>query len=215
MKLLLSSLFAVFAVVSSQTAPSQFERDFYQALKQLRIKGYTCPNGQTFPPNANVFAFDCRLWRAATNFAKDMATKNYFSHTSLDGKSPIDRMQAVGIAGSSENIAAGQNTPQAALDALKASPNHCPNMLDPGLNRVGTGFFQNPKSTYKSYWVQNFATDNSACDISCNPPDANANCIGPCVDFNEGCKAYQGYAGSVYCNQGWASTQCKKTCQLC
>jgi uncharacterized protein YkwD len=200
--------------------PTAEEIQLYKLTKQLRRQGFTCPDGTKFPPNPNTFAYDCRIGLAAHNYAQYMGDNNFFGHIDKNGKSPCDRTTATGLSACGENIAAGQNSPQAAIDAWKGSKNHCPNMMDPKVNRIGLGYYYAPSSTYKYYWVQNMGTDNYRTDISCNPPDAsdaNNLPIAPsCRDNNEqGCKAYQGYAGSQYCNQGWASTECKKTCGIC
>ena len=209
----------VSAFNSNINSPSNEEITHYFLLKELRSKGFTCPNGQTFPPNNKPFAFDCRPWRAATNYAKYMGDNNYFGHVDLQGKDPCDRTVATGLIACSENIAAGQNSAKAALDAFKGSTHHCPNMMDPALNRIGVGYYYAPSSSYKYYWVQNMGTDDFRGDISCNPPnprDTENLPVGEsCRDYNEKCKSFQGYAGTSYCDDRWASTQCKKTCGLC
>ena len=204
---------------SGQGSPSDLEIQHYFLLKQLRATGFTCPNGQTFPPNTNPFAFDCRIWRAATSYAQYMGNNNFFGHIDKEGHDPCYRTTATGLIACSENIAAGQNSAQAALDAFKGSTQHCPNMMNPKLNRIGVGYYYAPSSTYKYYWVQNMGTDNYRGDITCNPPNSQDTINLPigdsCRDNNDNCKSYQGYAGSEYCNQPWPSSQCKKTCGFC
>lgn len=209
-----SLLLLLVAAASAQPSPQELEH--FRLLKALRAKGFTCPNGQTFPPNAADFSFDCRAWSAARAHSEDMAARGYFSHVNPEGKDPCERTRARGLQACSENIAAGQATPQAALDAFKASANHCPNMLDPALNRVGVGFASRPGTKYTHYWTQAMGTDGSL-DASCvggapAPPPG-------CRDTNSNCAAFKGYAGTQWCSPGsqggWAATNCPKTCGLC
>ena len=200
-------------------SPSKAEVDHYNALVALRRAGATCPNGQSFPPNSKVFAFDCRLWRAARAHSQDMATKNYFDHVTPDGRDPCAQTKAFGLQACSQNIAGGQATALDALNALKASPHHCPNMMDPALTRIGVGFFSTSSSTYKNYWTQNMGADACPVDQSCSPPGVGAYAqpapCDSCRDFSDGCKNYQGYAGSSHCSETWPREQCPKTCGFC
>ena len=184
-------------------AQSPPELQHYQLLKSLREQGFTCPSGQRFPPNAGPFLFDCRAWKAARAHAEDMAARRYFGHVSPEGRNPCDRSRFC-----SENIAAGQATPQAALDAWKGSARHCTNMMDPKLNRFGVGYVGKPGTPYTHYWVQNMGTSDSF-DGSCmgGPTAAPA-----CEDLNAACASYRGYAGSQWCNETWPKGQCPKTC---
>jgi len=89
----------------------------------------------------------------AEKHSQDMATRNYFSHQGLDGSQPWDRMRAEGYVYSraAENIAFGQPTPQAVVDAWMNSPGHRQNILDPNLKEIGVGY-------YNAYWTQDFGT---------------------------------------------------------
>ncbi|OYV66654.1 MAG: hypothetical protein B7Z74_10760 [Deltaproteobacteria bacterium 21-66-5] len=143
-----------------------------------------------------------------------MAARKYFAHVSPEGVDPCARTSAQGIMACSENIAAGQATAQAALDAFKASEEHCPNMLDPRLNRIGVGYTNRPGTPYTHYWVEDMATESSL-DQSCM---GGAAAVQSCEDRNAGCAAYKGYAGTEWCGDaqgGWAKTNCPKTCGLC
>jgi hypothetical protein len=209
---------ALLAAAGAQPAAQEVEH--YRLLKQLRRQGFTCPNGQSFPPNAGLFAFDCRAWKAARAHSADMASRSYFSHVTPEGLDPCARTRAAGLQACSENLAAGQATAQSALDAFKASANHCPNMMDPSLNRVGIGYANAGASQYKHYWTQAMGSDDGAIDVSCSPPDAGENPKGQgaassCRDFNPNCARFQGYAGTPHCQTEWTRTQCPKTCGHC
>lgn len=192
-------------VIALGQSPQELQH--YELLRSLRATGFTCPGGRSFPPNNGEFLLDCRAWRAARAHAEDMANRRYFSHVSPEGKNPCDRSSLF----CSENIAAGQATPQAALDAWKASANHCPNMMDPKLNRIGVGYANRPGSPYVHYWVQQMGSTSSL-DRSCagGPPAGRV-----CEDLNAACSSYRGYAGSQWCNDTWPKSQCPKTCGHC
>ena len=98
---------------------------------------------------------DERLVAAATAHSADMAASNYFSHTSLDGRTPWDRMQAAGYdAGSGENIAAGQQDAAAVMDSWMQSPGHRANILSCDSTATGLGVVRG--GSYGLYWTQVF-----------------------------------------------------------
>ncbi|GAA4200589.1 hypothetical protein GCM10022220_05260 [Actinocatenispora rupis] len=99
--------------------------------------------------------YDSRLAAAARAHSDDMATRNYFDHTSPDGVTPWDRAKAVGYTDpSAENIAAGQATPAAVVRAWLASPGHRANILNCASHASGIGFATGGK--YHYYWTQLF-----------------------------------------------------------
>lgn len=101
---------------------------------------------------------DSRLTTAARLHSEDMALRNYFSHTSLDGRSPWDRIQAQGYtAGSGENIAAGYATPAAVMDAWMKSSGHRANILNCASRAIGVGLGRG--GSYGTYWTQDFGRE--------------------------------------------------------
>lgn len=84
--------------------------------------------------------------------AEDMVNNNYFSHYSLDGRSPADRLRAAGVTFSTwgENIAWGYTSPTSVMSAWMNSSGHRANILNSGFRRIGIGY-------YRNYWVQVFA----------------------------------------------------------
>ncbi len=98
------------------------------------------------------------LTRAAQGHSEDMAARNYFEHTNLDGLSPFDRMKAAGYSYrmAAENIAAGQRTPQAVVTGWMNSSGHRANILNCGLSEIGVGVAKGGR--YGIYWTQNFGT---------------------------------------------------------
>ena len=89
-----------------------------------------------------------RLSVAARRHAQDMAAKNYFDHTSLDGSSFVDRIRRAGYMRGArrwavaENIAwgsGGQATPRAIGRAWMKSPGHRANLLSSSYREIGVG----------------------------------------------------------------------------
>ncbi|WP_326701981.1 sigma-70 family RNA polymerase sigma factor [Streptomyces cyaneofuscatus] len=81
------------------------------------------------------------LATAAQRHSADMASKDYFSHTSPDGTDPGDRITAAGYRWSTygENIAKGQRTPADVMQAWMDSPGHRANILNCSFKEMGIG----------------------------------------------------------------------------
>jgi uncharacterized protein YkwD len=100
---------------------------------------------------------DAQLATAARLHSEDMARQDYFSHTSLDGRSPWDRIRAQGYAyGSAENIAAGYPTPAAVMTGWMNSPGHKANILNCANKALGVGIGHG--GSYGIYWTQDFGS---------------------------------------------------------
>lgn len=99
---------------------------------------------------------DSRLATAAQAHSADMAAQNYFSHTSLDGRTFDARIHAAGFPGGSiaENIAAGNSTPAATMEQWMNSAGHRANILNCSYNRLGVGYAEG--GSYRYYWTQDF-----------------------------------------------------------
>lgn len=93
----------------------------------------------------------------ARKHSQDMAERGFFSHTNPDGQSPFDRIKAAGIDYkiAAENIAAGQATPEAAMQSWINSEGHRENIMRADLKELGVGIARGGK--YGIYWTQNFA----------------------------------------------------------
>lgn len=96
---------------------------------------------------------------SSRDHSKDMAINNYFNHKSLSGLLPWDRMEAKGInaKAQAENIAAGYYSSTAVTIAWWNSLDHRANMLGDYIN-LGVGAHYYEKSTYKTYFTQDFFT---------------------------------------------------------
>ena len=97
---------------------------------------------------------DDRLVEAAQAHSDDMAARNYFSHTSPEGEGPGDRADDAGYPWwSGENIARGQRTAEAVVDAWMNSEGHRANILNCGSVAIGMGVTDSSRGLY---WTQLF-----------------------------------------------------------
>jgi hypothetical protein len=103
-------------------------------------------------------SYDHQLAAAARGHSEDMGAQDYFSHTSLDGRTVPDRITAAGYSYNTygENIAGGQPTPEDVIDAWMSSSGHRANILNSNFCDIGVGYAYQAGSTYRHYWTQNF-----------------------------------------------------------
>ena len=82
-----------------------------------------------------------------------MKNNNYFSHTSPTYGSPFDMMKQFGISykTAGENIAKGQKTPEAVVNAWMNSEGHRSNILNANYTQMGLGY-----TNGTVYWCQMF-----------------------------------------------------------
>jgi uncharacterized protein YkwD len=133
-----------------------------------------CPGEQSAPTAANMaqvsdavfcltnqirtsyglpaFRRDARLDTAARMYSEDMASRNFFGHTSPEGSSPTDRAAAQGYPSQvGENIAYGYPTARDVVLGWMSSTGHCQNILGEARD-IGVGT-ANPS---KPYYTQDF-----------------------------------------------------------
>lgn len=101
---------------------------------------------------------DKNLMKFARQKAQDMADNNYFNHISPNLGAPVDVVKSNNISFNcvSENISAGQKTPQSVVEAWLNSPTHRENLLNPELKYIGVGMGINSNSKFHYYWSQQF-----------------------------------------------------------
>jgi uncharacterized protein YkwD len=146
-------------VVTGVAAPScglaNFDSELLQRVNARRASGGSCGSRGTFA-TSGALQWNLALTQAAAGHSQDMATLDYFSHTSADGRTPDQRISAAGYAWHAygENIAAGYPTVQAVVDAWLASDGHCANIMNPGLRDIGVACVPGTgTSTYSNYWT--------------------------------------------------------------
>ncbi len=115
-------------------------------------------NARRVKAGCKAVSLDPRLTAAAAGHAQDMAMNDFFGHTSPDGRTFVDRVKAAGYpTPRSENIAAGQPTVAAVMDAWMGSAGHRANILDCSATAMGAASAQG--GTYGIYWVQDFGRE--------------------------------------------------------
>ena len=137
----------------------EMEQEVLELVNDVRSKGATC--GDVYKPPVQELEWNEQLRNAAEGHSRDMADKNYFSHTSPDGKSFVDRINRAGYTGYrtvGENIAAGYGTAASVMEGWMRSPGHCNNIMNPAFREMGVGYAYNSGSQYKQYWTQNFGS---------------------------------------------------------
>lgn len=125
-----------------------------QLVNQARAQARNC--GATSFAAAPALTLNAQLGQAAQGHASDMAAKSYFSHTSQDGRTFVQRISATGYAFRTigENIAAGQSTAQQVVAGWLQSEGHCRNIMNPSFRELGVGYAAG--GSYGHYWVQDF-----------------------------------------------------------
>lgn len=119
-----------------------YENEVIRLVNEIRVK-----NG------LKALTADWELSRVARYKSQDMKDNKYFSHTSPVYGSPFDMIKNFGISyrTAGENIAKGQSTPQAVVNAWMNSSGHRANILNSSYTRIGVGYVAEGK-----YWTQMF-----------------------------------------------------------
>lgn len=104
---------------------------------------------------ARPLAWNGALASAASKHSADMARRNYFDHSSPEGKRARQRVEAERydwrVVG--ENIAGGDTSVNAVMDGWIASSEHCRNIMDPAFAEVGVACVQRNGTAWGTYWT--------------------------------------------------------------
>ena len=119
-----------------------YEKEVVRLVNEIRVK-----NG------LKELTYDWELSRVARYKSQDMKDNGYFSHTSPVYGSPFQMMKSFGISyrSAGENIARGQATPQAVVNAWMNSSGHRANILNSSFTHIGVGYVSSG-----NYWTQMF-----------------------------------------------------------
>ncbi|WP_214414893.1 CAP domain-containing protein [Sphaerisporangium fuscum] len=121
---------------------------------QLEAAAVRLTNQERVKRGCGPLRVDPRLARAARQHSLDMATRDYFGHTSPGGQSPWDRMARAGYANSAaENIARGYQSAEEAVRGWMSNPGHRRNILNCQIRTVGVGVAYGSGDTW---WTQDF-----------------------------------------------------------
>lgn len=111
-------------------------------------------NAERAKAGLNPLTLDKEIEGAALVRAKEIEIS--FAHTRPDGRSFSTALKDRGITFKSagENIAWGQRSPEAVMDAWMNSDGHRANILNPRFTKIGVGYYQNTAG--RNYWTQLF-----------------------------------------------------------
>ena len=119
-----------------------FENEVIRLVNEIRVENGLKP-----------LTTNWELSRVARYKSEDMSAKKYFSHTSPTYGTPFQMIKAFGLTyrSAGENIAYGQRTPAAVVNAWMNSSGHRANILNPSYTQIGVGYCANG-----NYWTQMF-----------------------------------------------------------
>lgn len=133
---------------STENKPADTELSFAKQVVEL-------VNEERAKAGISPLTIDAGLENAALVRTSEIQTN--FSHTRPNGNSFATAIQEAGVTyrRSGENIAWGQRTPEAVVNAWMNSDGHRANILNKNFSRIGVGYLTNGSGT--PYWVQLFA----------------------------------------------------------
>lgn len=132
----------VLNIPSLDNTVSSFEKEVVRLVNEARVQNGLQPLTENW-----------ELSRVARYKSQDMVDYRYFSHTSPTYGTPFQMIKAFGLSyrTAGENIAYGQRTPQAVVNAWMDSNGHRANILNASYKQIGVGYVANGH-----YWTQMF-----------------------------------------------------------
>lgn len=132
----------VLTIPQVDTSVLSFEREVIRLVNEIRVQNGLKPLTENW-----------ELSRVARYKSQDMVDNRYFSHTSPTYGTPFQMIKAFGLSyrSAGENIAYGQKTPQAVVNAWMNSSGHRANILNSSYTQIGVGYVSNGH-----YWTQMF-----------------------------------------------------------
>ncbi len=114
--------------------------------------------GPALLPAAPPLTRSANLERAAQDYAQEMATFAFLSHTGHDGSAPNERITRSGYRWSDtgENLASGATSPDVLVFSWLGSPEHCSNIMDPTYTQMGLGYAVSPRGDSNTFWALEF-----------------------------------------------------------
>jgi uncharacterized YkwD family protein len=129
----------------SSTSNMSYEKQVVQLVNVERQKA-----------GLSSLTLDSSISNVARKKSQDMASNNYFAHQSPTYGSAGDMLKQFGVSYSAwgENIASGQRSPEAVVNAWMNSEGHKANILSSDFSKIGVGYAVNSNGT--PYWTQMF-----------------------------------------------------------
>ena len=127
---------------NNESNVSEYEKRVAELVNEIRVENGISP-----------LTLNSELSNVARIKSQDMKDNQYFSHTSPVYGSPFDMIKNFGISykTAGENIARGQQTPEAVVDAWMNSDGHRANILNSSFTEIGVGYVADG-----NYWTQMF-----------------------------------------------------------
>ena len=132
----------ILTIPEEDAAVTQYEQEVIRLVNEIRVQ-----NG------LSALTYNWELSRVARYKSQDMVDNRYFSHTSPTYGTPFQMIRSFGLSYRSDgkNIAYGQRTPQAVVNAWMNSSGHRANILSSSYTQIGVGYVANGH-----YWTQMF-----------------------------------------------------------
>ncbi|MBP3436344.1 MAG: SafA/ExsA family spore coat assembly protein [Clostridia bacterium] len=132
----------ILTIPTADSSVLSYEKEVVRLVNEIRVQ-----NG------LKELTYNWELSRVARYKSQDMKDNRYFSHTSPVYGTPFQMMKSFGITYKSagENIARGQKSPQAVVNAWMNSSGHRANILNASFTQIGVGYVANG-----NYWTQMF-----------------------------------------------------------
>ncbi len=143
---------AVVAAANSCNLPD-FQAEVMREINAARAQARTC--GTESKPAVSALAWNDVLFSAAAGHSQDMAQRNFFSHTTPEGISMVQRAQNASYAyrNLGENIAAGQRSTREVMQGWLNSPGHCLNIMNTSFTQVAVACVTTTRQLYPTYWT--------------------------------------------------------------
>ena len=132
----------VLTIPTTDSSVLSYEKEVVRLVNEIRVQ-----NG------LKELTYNWELSRVARYKSQDMKDNRYFSHTSPVYGTPFKMMKDFGITyrSAGENIARGQTSPQAVVNAWMNSSGHRANILSASFTQIGVGYVADG-----NYWTQMF-----------------------------------------------------------
>ena len=132
----------ILSIPSADPTALSYEKEVVRLVNEIRAE-----NGLP------ALTYNWELGRVARYKSEDMRDNGYFSHQSPVYGTPFEMIKSFGISyrSAGENIAWGQRSPQAVVDAWMNSPGHRANILNASFTEIGVGY-----AASGNYWTQMF-----------------------------------------------------------
>lgn len=144
---------------------AQKEAEVLSLINQHRARGADCGTEGVFPP-VPPLRMNPHLRCAARLHSMDMATQDYFSGQSLDGRNVADRMSDAGYEAGYwlENINSGFSNASSVVDSWMGVDSICSGIMNSAPTECGVGFYEESGSDGSPIrrWTHDFASPSGS-----------------------------------------------------